>query len=276
MDAVELNKVFHDHECAYYDDRFGIVHDAASAQQAQSEVEALLGREIEAGETVLDVGCGTGWFAAGLQRARPDVTVIGVDLSEGMLGKARLAGAANLVQGDGTKLPFADDAVDIVVGRGVLHHLPDPSLALAEWHRILRPGGALVLSSEPTPTVEQHGAILVRGLLQIPGLRGGLAEEDEFWELAAMAANLHTFTADELAALCRSAGYTEVGIETAGFAETLTMTASYASHGHAPDIADKLPWPLLTKLAAKADSVLWNRVLPASAKHTLQGVAHSS
>ena len=276
MDAVELNKVFHDHECAYYDDRFGIVHDAESAQQAQTEVETLLGRNIEAGEIVLDVGCGTGWFAAGLERALPAVSVIGVDLSEGMLGKARQAGASNLVQGDGTKLPFADDSVDIVVGRGVLHHLPEPSLALAEWRRVLRPTGALVLSSEPTPTVEQHGALLVRGLLQMPGLRGGLAQEDEFWELAAMAANLHTFTAAELADLCAEAGYEDVAIDTTGFAETLTMTASYASHGHAPDLADKVPWPLLTKWAAKADVLLWNRVLPAAAKHTLQGVARVS
>jgi ubiquinone/menaquinone biosynthesis C-methylase UbiE len=273
VDAVELNKVFHDHECSYYDERFGIVHDAASAQQARSEVEDLLGRRIKSTEKVLDVGCGTGWFAAGLERALPEVTVIGLDLSAGMLGKARAAGASNLLQGDGTKLPFGDDALDIVVGRGVLHHLPDPELALAEWRRVLRPTGALLLSSEPTPTVEKHGAVLVKGLLQLPGLRGGLPEEDEFWELAAMAANLHTFTQQELKGLCLTVGFSDVDIATMGFAETLTMTASYASHGHAPDLADRLPWPLLTKLAERADTMFWNRVLPDSAKHTLQGVA---
>lgn len=126
VDDVALNKVFHDHECAYYDERFGIVHDEASARKAQQEVEELLGETLPPAAVVLDVGCGTGWFAAGLGRARPDVTVVGLDLSAGMLGKATEAGATRLVQGDATRLPFADSSIDVVVGRGVLHHLPDP------------------------------------------------------------------------------------------------------------------------------------------------------
>ena len=272
MDAVELNKVFHDHECAYYDERFGIVHDEDSAAKARREVEGLLGRQLRSGEVVLDVGCGTGWFAAGLQRAVPDVDVFGLDLSSGMLGRAREAGADNLIQGDATKLPLADDSIDVVVGRGVLHHLPDPAAALTEWRRVLKSGGALVLSSEPTPTVESHGAVLVRGLLLLPGFRGGMAEEDEFWELAAMAANLHTFTSNELNALCVESGFTDVDVRSASFAETLVMTASYVSHGHAPNIAKHVPWEHLVTVAAEVDRYLWNRVLPTSARHTLQGV----
>ena len=271
MDDVELNKVFHDHECAYYDERFGIVHDAESAQRAQTEVEELLGAPIGAGDVVLDVGCGTGWFAAGLQRARPDVTVIGLDLSAGMLGKASAAGAARLVQGDGTRLPFADHEIDLVVGRGVLHHLPDPLDALIEWRRVVRPGGAVVLSSEPTPIVETHGSWLLKGLLALPGLRGGLPPDDEFWELAAMAANLHTFTQPELERLCVAAGFRQVRLETSGFAETLIMTASYASHGHAPELASRIPWRGLTQWGAVADGVVWDRILPARWRHTLTG-----
>ena len=40
-EAVRVNRVFHDHECAYYDERFAIVHDARSARQARAEVERL-------------------------------------------------------------------------------------------------------------------------------------------------------------------------------------------------------------------------------------------
>lgn len=271
MDDVALNKVFHDHECAYYDQRFAIVHDESSARKAEREVEDLLGASVPAGVTVLDVGCGTGWFAAGLQRARPDVTVIGLDLSAGMIGKAAEAGATRLVQGDGTRLPFADGSIDLVVGRGVLHHLPDPLAALAEWRRVVAAEGAVLLSSEPTPIVETHGAWLVRALLALPGMGSGLAAEDEFWELAAMAANLHTFTQAELADLCERAGFGDVRIGTSGFAETLVMTASYASHGHAPSLAARIPWRRLTDAGALGDRLVWDRVVPARWRHTLTG-----
>lgn len=271
MDEVALNRVFHDHECGYYDQRFGIVHDDTSARAAEREIESLLGSRLRAGDVILDVGCGTGWFAAGLRRVRPDVVAIGLDLSAGMLGKAAAAGAGPLVQGDATRLPFADGAVDVVVGRGVLHHLPDPVAALREWRRVMHPAGAVVLSSEPTPVVETHGAWLLSGLLRLPGMRGGLSAQDEFWELAAMAANLHTFTADELRRLAGEAGFHDVDIRTSGFAATLTMTASYAMHGHAPALAAKLPWRRLTAVGARADRWAWDKVLPERLRHTLTG-----
>ena len=136
--AVVVNRTFHDHECAYYDERFAIQHDDRSARQARAEVERLLGRPLRAGEVVLDPGCGTGWQAAGLRRAGPEVTVVGVDLSAGMLDKAREAGAAPLVQADATRLPLAAGSVDLVVTRGVLHHLPD----VVGRARRLAPGAA--------------------------------------------------------------------------------------------------------------------------------------
>lgn len=271
MDPVALNKVFHDHECNYYDERFAIVHDESSAMRARLELESLLGRAVRPGEIVLDVGCGTGWFAAGLQRSCPDATVLGIDLSTGMLARASAAGATRLIQADAEHLPLDDAAVDIVVGRGVLHHLPDPAAALAEWRRVLKPYGAVVLSSEPTPIVERHGAWLLNVLLRLPGLRGGLKPEDEFWELAAMAANLHTFTHGQLRDLAAGAGFSQVEVRTSGFVETLVMTASYATHGHAPAAAARVPWRRLTDGGAAADRLVFDRVLPGRWRHTLTG-----
>ncbi len=271
MDDVALNRVFHDHECGYYDERFGIVHDEVSAHAAVTEVEQLLGSRLRDGDVVVDVGCGTGWFAAGLTRLRPDVQVIGVDLSAGMLGKAASAGATVLVQGDATRLPFADGVVDVVVGRGVLHHLPDPVAALREWRRVMRPSGAVVLSSEPTPIVETHGAWLVAAMLRLPGLRGGLTAEDEFWELAAMAANLHTFRPQELRDMAQSVGFQEVTVAASGFAETMAMTASYAMHGHAPNLAARLPWRRIATVGSQVDRAALDKVLPERWRHTLTG-----
>jgi ubiquinone/menaquinone biosynthesis C-methylase UbiE len=270
LDAVGVNRVFHDHECAYYDDRFAIVHDARTAKQALGDVERLLGRPLRAGERVLDAGCGTGYLAAGLRRARPDVFVAGSDLSAGMLRRAGAAGGHPLVQADAARLPVADGAVDLVVARGVLHHLPDVTGTLREWRRVLRPAGAVVLVSEPTPTVERHGAVLVRALLA--ALRRPLSPEDDFWEVASMAANLHVFTPDSLAAHARDAGFGTAALGTTDFADTLLLTASYVAWGRAPGLAKRLPWRAADDLARAADRAVWNRVLPPSWRHTVAGV----
>lgn len=265
----EVNRIFHDHECVYYDERFAIVHDERTARQALQDVEGLLQRPMT-NERILDAGCGTGYLAAGLRRARPDLTVVACDLSEGMLGNARAAGAHPLVQADATLLPFADGAFDLVVARGVLHHLPEVAAALREWRRVLAPGGEVVLVSEPTPTVERHGTVLVKALL--PLLRRPLTQEEDFWEVASMAANLHVFTPESLADLAYGAGFSDVRLDTTDFADTLLITASYVSWGRRPGLAKRLPWRLADDLARLADRTFWNRVLPPSWRHTVAGV----
>jgi ubiquinone/menaquinone biosynthesis C-methylase UbiE len=269
-EAVRVNRIFHDHECGYYDERFAIVHDDRSARRARREVESLLGRPLRRGEVVLDAGCGTGWLAAGLRRAAPSVRVIGLDLSTGMLDRARVAGAWPLLQGDAERLPFGDAAVDLVVSRGVLHHLPDVPAALAEWRRVLRPSGAVVVTSEPTPQVERHGGLLVKALLAL--LRRPLTAEEDFWEVASMAANLHVFTPAELAATARRAGFREATLRTADFLSTMLLTASYVTHGRRPGLARRLPWRRLEQAAAAIDSAVIDRVLPEPARHTVVGV----
>jgi ubiquinone/menaquinone biosynthesis C-methylase UbiE len=269
-EAVRINQIFHDHECGYYDERFAIVHDDRSARRARREVERLLGRPLRRGELVLDAGCGTGWLAAGLRRAAPQVRVLGLDLSAGMLGRARAAGAWPLVQADAQRLPLGDAGVDLVVSRGVLHHLPDVPAALAEWRRVLRPAGAVVITSEPTPTVERHGGTLVRGLLAL--LRRPLTAEEDFWEVASMAANLHVFTPAELAAAARAAGFRHTRLSTADFLGTMLLTASYVAHGRRPDLARRLPWRHLEHAAATVDVLVTDRLLPESLRHTVVGV----
>jgi ubiquinone/menaquinone biosynthesis C-methylase UbiE len=271
-DAVQVNRTFHDHECAYYDERFAIVHDDRSARQARAEVEKLLGRPVRAGEVVLDPGCGTGWQAAGLARAVPEAVVVGNDLSAGMLARARAAGAWPLVQSDAARLPLASGSVDLVVTRGVLHHLPDEVAALAEWHRVLRPGGAVVVVSEPTPTVERHGAVLVRGLL--PLLRRPLTPTEDFWELASMAANLHVFTPAGLAGQAARAGFADVRLTTADLLSTLVLTASYVVHGRRRGLARRVPWRALEAAARAVDAAVADRLVPARARHTVVGVLH--
>lgn len=267
-DDIRVNRVFHDHECEYYDERFAVVHDGRSARVARAEVERLLGRRLRPGETVLDAGCGTGWAAAGLHRAVPGLRVVGCDLSAGMLGRAREAGAWPLVQADAARLPLPDGRVDVLVCRGVLHHLPDVAGALAEWRRVLRPDG-VVVASEPTPAVEAHGRVLVRAL--VPLLRRPLSPEEDFWEVASMAANLHVFGPEELARLGREAGFGRVELTTVGLLSTLVLTASYVVHGRRPGLARRVPWRALEGLGRRVDGLLADRALPARLRHTVVG-----
>lgn len=96
---------------------------------------------------VLEVGIGTG---INLPYYRADVSITGIDLSSEMLAYARQRAAAigrpaNLREGDAQALPFDDDSFDTVVCTLSLCAIPDDRAALAEMHRVLRPGGRLVL-----------------------------------------------------------------------------------------------------------------------------------
>ncbi len=99
---------------------------------------------------VLDAGCGAGHTA--LTFAPHVAHVTGVDLSEAMLAQCRHNAAArdlanvDFRRGDVEALPFDDGTFDLVVSRYSAHHWPQPQQALREIHRVLRPGGAFLLS----------------------------------------------------------------------------------------------------------------------------------
>lgn len=103
-----------------------------------------LGYEGAAGLDVLDLGCGQGIDLAqfvrnGARGAGIDLTPRHVELAKRHIESWGLE--ADVRVGDAERLPFAPHAFDLVVGNGVLHHTPDMREALAEAHRVLRPGG---------------------------------------------------------------------------------------------------------------------------------------
>jgi SAM-dependent methyltransferase len=93
---------------------------------------------------VLDAGCGTG----GNLRALSGDAAIGCDLSAIALAHARRRSGAPLVRASILALPFRPGAFDIVLCTDVLYHaaVPDDRAALRELHRVLRPGGWLVVN----------------------------------------------------------------------------------------------------------------------------------
>jgi ubiquinone/menaquinone biosynthesis C-methylase UbiE len=99
---------------------------------------------------ILDVGCGTGLFAARIKAALPKAEIWGVDLVSGMLarGKPRWqyhAGQVFPIQGDSERLPFSSGSFDFVTCANSFHHYPRQDRAVLEMHRVLRPGGRLMI-----------------------------------------------------------------------------------------------------------------------------------
>ena len=107
------------------------------------------------GESVLDVAAGTGTSSASLARSGAYVTA--ADFSPGMIevGRRRQAGVPNIVfvEADATALPFDGGSFDAVTISFGLRNVVEPKKAIAEFLRVLRPGGRLVICEFSTPPV---------------------------------------------------------------------------------------------------------------------------
>lgn len=96
-------------------------------------------------ESVLDVGCGAiAPYVAHLESLGK--CVVGIDFAYHFLALARQKGQSRGVQGDATALPFPDASFDAIICSETLEHIPDDRRAVAEIHRVLRPGGLLFLT----------------------------------------------------------------------------------------------------------------------------------
>jgi SAM-dependent methyltransferase len=115
------------------------------------------------GERILDVGCGPGFYVAEvLDEVGPEGSVLGVDVSPQMLAIAakRCAGRANVEfrEAPATKLPVEDASVDAALSVQVLEYVADTGAALAEIHRVVRPGGRAVIWDVDWGTLSWHSA----------------------------------------------------------------------------------------------------------------------
>lgn len=130
---------------------------------------ALIAEELRAapGERILDVGCGPGFYVQeALERVGPGGSVAGVDTSAPMLGLARRRVEAyenvELREAGATALPYADGEFDAAFSVQVLEYVDDVALALREIHRVVRPGGRVVVWDVDWSTVSMHSTDAAR------------------------------------------------------------------------------------------------------------------
>lgn len=151
---------------AAFDEETGIkqleaLYRTGDALRRRHLVRAALG--ASAGERILDVGCGPGFYCAELlDEVGSDGKVVGLDSSPQMLDLAarRCEGHDNVEfrEADATSLALEDADFDGAVCVQVLEYVPDVSAGLAELHRVLRPGGRLVVWDVDWATVSWRSA----------------------------------------------------------------------------------------------------------------------
>lgn len=138
---------------------------------------------LSPGESVLDVGCGTGvvTFKAA-ERVGTRGTVVGIDLSDGMLAKAAAKSArapsplsVSFLKMDAEALDFPDGKFDCVLSLFALRHFPHPDAALAQMRRVLKPGGRAVVAVGSGPELLSAAGLAAawRRIGAMLGLAGG-------------------------------------------------------------------------------------------------------
>ncbi|MDA7419122.1 class I SAM-dependent methyltransferase [Xenophilus arseniciresistens] len=126
---------------------------------------ALQRAGLAAGAQVLDVGIGTGLVAReALALIGPTGRLTGVDPSPGMMGEVALPGV-ELVAGRAEALPRPDASADFLSMGYALRHISDVAAAFEEFHRVLRPGGRLLVLEISKPQ-SRWGAALLKGYMR--------------------------------------------------------------------------------------------------------------
>lgn len=125
---------------------------AVIQRQVLDALIASLPGQLAVSATIVDVGCGTGFAAAGLQARFPDARLLGIDFAEPMLRQ----GPANLqkICGNAALLPLANASADLVLSSLTYQWCPLAAV-LDEAFRVLRPGGRLAFTTLTGQTFDE-------------------------------------------------------------------------------------------------------------------------
>ena len=174
---------------------------------AQSQLRLI--QKYASGTNLLDIGCAHGFFLFSASEA--GYTTKGVEISQDAVAYARKEFGLDIEAKPFEELRFAENHFDVVTLWQVLEHVPYPLMMLKEVHRILKPGGLLVIS---TPNIEGIPAKILR---------------KRWWDIKRL--HINQFTTKTLTDVFRNAGFKNISsVSFRGFVSLsilLTMTLKY-------------------------------------------------
>lgn len=171
---------------------------AATTYDSVAELQRQVGESLikqvpdlaaVAGQPMVDLGCGTGYFYPTLKRLRPGADLIGVDLAEGMVRYAANKRKSGLwVCGDAENLPLPESSVSLIFSSLTIQWCEDVEALFAEVYRVLSPGGQMIFSTLGPNTLfelrqawqEVDGYTHVNNFLPWETLRNSMASAG-FW-----------------------------------------------------------------------------------------------
>lgn len=147
---------------------------------------------------LLDIGTGPGWLLLKLHQQSPGLRLIGLDVSPSMvaragknLAQAGLSDVIEVKEGNAGRMPFADVSFDIIVSTGSIHHWKEPTAALNEVYRVLKPGSYALMYDlvSDTPALvleemEREFGKLKTWLFWLHGFEEPFYSRQKFLELA--------------------------------------------------------------------------------------------
>ena len=175
-------------------------------QQAKYWREELILRDLnyQAGESLLEIGCGAGAVLGILGQAFPDLKLAGIDLEQKQIEYAKVhlsqldLADVDLRVGDAMSLPWADNQFDRIYVMWFLEHLPNPLKVLQEAARVLKPEGTITITETDYRTIlispeSDDYRYLINSLCELLLLAGG-----------------HPYIGQSLATLLTQAGFKRV------------------------------------------------------------------
>ena len=139
-------------------------------ERAMADLVRLIPEPKASYDVVVDVGCGSGYSLPKLAQRFAPRELVGVDIDPQMLAMARSEAAraglaVRLLESSNTRMPLADASVDLLFCHQTFHHIVEQEQALAEFLRVLKPGGLLLFAESTRRYIHSW---MIRALFRHP------------------------------------------------------------------------------------------------------------